>query len=50
MTAAISIGPVSVAVEADTNTWQFYSGGVLDDKACGTRYTHTHAHARAPRA
>ena len=33
---AIADGPVSVAIEADTFVFQFYSGGVLNSKACGT--------------
>ena len=37
---AVSIGPVSVAIEADTNSFQFYSSGVITDKACGTTLDH----------
>jgi C1A family cysteine protease len=37
---ALVIQPVSVAVEADTSVFQFYSGGVLDNKACGTNLDH----------
>lgn len=37
--AAISIQPVSVAVEADQNSFQFYAGGVMT-KTCGTNLDH----------
>jgi C1A family cysteine protease len=37
---AVNIGPVSVAIEADQSVFQFYSGGVLDSSACGTRLDH----------
>ena len=37
---AVSMGPVSVAIEADTNSFQFYSSGVITDKACGTTLDH----------
>jgi cathepsin L len=37
--AAISIQPVSVAVEADQNSFQFYAGGVLT-QTCGTNLDH----------
>jgi len=36
---AVSKGPVSIAIEADHQAFQFYSGGVLK-KACGTRLDH----------
>jgi len=39
MQAVIKV-PVSVAVEADTSVFQFYSGGVLDNKGCGTNLDH----------
>lgn len=32
--------PVSVAIEADTRTFQFYSSGVLDSTSCGTDLDH----------
>jgi len=38
--AAIAQGPTSVTVEADTRTFQGYTGGVLNSKACGTRLDH----------
>jgi len=37
---AIANGPVSVAIEADTFVFQFYSGGILNSKACGTNLDH----------
>jgi len=37
---AVNLGPVSVAIEADTATFQFYTGGVLDNPACGTQLDH----------
>jgi len=37
---AVSNGPVSVAIEADTNVFQFYSSGVITDKDCGTKLDH----------
>jgi len=40
MLAALNVGPVSVAVEADKSAWQFYSSGVLDDAGCGTSLDH----------
>jgi KDEL-tailed cysteine endopeptidase len=38
--AAIAQGPVSVAIEADTMTFQYYSGGVLNSSKCGTNLDH----------
>lgn len=38
--AAIAQGPVSVAIEADTSSFQFYTGGVYNSKACGTELDH----------
>jgi len=32
--------PVSIAIEADQQVFQFYSGGVLDDDSCGTQLDH----------
>ena len=37
---AVSQGPVSVAIEADTAAFQFYSGGVITGNACGTSLDH----------
>ena len=37
---AVSRGPVSVAIEADTTVFQFYSGGVLNSAKCGTNLDH----------
>jgi len=38
--AAIDIGPVSVTVEADTSTFQYYTSGVVNSSACGTTLDH----------
>jgi len=38
--AAVNIGPVSVAIEADQQCFQFYSGGVLSDPSCGMQLDH----------
>lgn len=35
-----TIGPVSVAIEADTRTFQLYTGGVITSDACGTNLDH----------
>ena len=37
---AVNLGPVSVAIEADQQCFQFYSGGVLSDPSCGTQLDH----------
>lgn len=37
---AVSRGPVSVAIEADTLVFQFYKSGVIDDVKCGTTLDH----------
>ena len=37
---AVSRQPVSVAIEADTRYFQFYSGGVLTSPECGTNLDH----------
>ena len=37
---AIAAGPVSVAIEADTFVFQFYSGGILNSSKCGTNLDH----------
>ncbi|XP_050513033.1 procathepsin L-like [Diabrotica virgifera virgifera] len=36
--ALATVGPVSIAVDADT--WQFYSGGVFNNKNCGNALNH----------
>merc|ERR1712232_600734 len=38
--AAVSQQTVSVAIEADKSAFQLYSGGVLDNPACGTQLDH----------
>jgi cathepsin L len=38
--AALRFGPVSVAIEADKQSFQFYSRGVYSDIACGTNLDH----------
>jgi len=40
MGAAVAMGPVSVAIEADQESFQFYSGGVFSDPTCGTQLDH----------
>lgn len=40
LTEAVSIGPVSVAIEADTRTFQLYTSGVITSEACGTNLDH----------
>eukprot|EP01017_Pseudomicrothorax_dubius_P000114 TRINITY_DN0_c1194_g1_i5.p1 TRINITY_DN0_c1194_g1~~TRINITY_DN0_c1194_g1_i5.p1 ORF type:complete len:209 (+),score=67.24 TRINITY_DN0_c1194_g1_i5:2-628(+) len=40
LTAAIAQQPVSVAIEADQEVFQFYDGGIIDDTACGTDLDH----------
>ena len=37
---SVSIGPVSVAIEADTKAFQLYKSGVLTGDACGTNLDH----------
>ena len=37
---AVSNQPVSIAIEADTRIFQFYSGGVITDTSCGTDLDH----------
>lgn len=38
--AAVDIGPVSIAVEADKSVFQSYKKGVVDSKACGKQLDH----------
>jgi C1A family cysteine protease len=38
--SAVSMQPVSIAIEADKSAFQLYSGGVLDNAACGTKLDH----------
>jgi len=40
MMKAVNLGPVSIAIEADQQVFQFYSGGVLDDSSCGMQLDH----------
>jgi len=37
---AVALGPVSVAIEADQQCFQFYSGGILSDPSCGMQLDH----------
>ena len=37
---AVSKGPVSIAIEADTKYFQFYSTGILTSSSCGTNLDH----------
>jgi hypothetical protein len=37
---AVSLGPVSIAIEADTRYFQSYSSGVLTSSSCGTNLDH----------
>ena len=37
---AVAMGPVSVAIEADTRTFQLYTSGVITSDACGTNLDH----------
>ena len=37
---AVAMGPVSVAIEADTRYFQSYTGGILDASTCGTTLDH----------
>ncbi len=37
---AVAQGPVSVAIEADTAAFQFYSSGIINNEACGTNLDH----------
>jgi len=35
-----TLGSVTIAIEADQQSFQFYSGGVFDDASCGTNTDH----------
>jgi C1A family cysteine protease len=37
---ALADAPVSIAIEADTASFQFYSGGIFDDEDCGAYLDH----------
>jgi C1A family cysteine protease len=37
---AVANQPVSIAIEADTRVFQFYSSGVITDTSCGTNLDH----------
>lgn len=37
---AVSRGPVSIAIEADTSVFQHYTGGVISSSSCGTNLDH----------
>jgi C1A family cysteine protease len=39
-TAALARGPLSIAIEADTMVFQFYSGGILNSSQCGQELDH----------
>jgi len=38
--AALNVGPVSVAIEADQYVFQGYTGGVINSADCGTSLDH----------
>ena len=40
MKEAVALGPVSIAIEADTRVFQLYSGGVITSTSCGTKLDH----------
>lgn len=37
---AVSLGPVSIAIEADTSVFQHYTGGIISSSSCGTNLDH----------
>jgi len=37
---AVNVNPVSIAIEADSESFQFYSSGVFSDMSCGTNLDH----------
>jgi C1A family cysteine protease len=40
LAVAAAVGPVSVAIEADKQAFQFYKSGVFDNAGCGTNLDH----------
>ena len=40
LVSALNIAPVSVAIQADSSAFQFYSSGVFDSTSCGTSLNH----------
>jgi len=38
--AAVNMGPVSIAIEADQPVFQLYTGGVISSASCGTTLDH----------
>jgi cathepsin L len=38
--AAVQLGPVSIAIEADQPVFQLYTSGIIDSKSCGTNLDH----------
>jgi len=38
--AAVSVSPVSIAIEADQGAFQGYAGGILNSADCGTQLDH----------
>jgi C1A family cysteine protease len=40
MMSFVNQGPVSIAIEADQSSFQFYSGGVYSDPGCGNQLDH----------
>ena len=40
LAAAVMLGPVSVAIEADQAAFQHYKSGIFNDKTCGEKVDH----------
>ena len=40
LASAVTLQPVSIAIEADQSAFQLYTSGVLNSKACGTNLDH----------
>jgi len=40
MKAALALGPVSIAIEADKSVFQSYRKGVITSRLCGTKLDH----------